>query len=237
MATILGKRVKTSATQAGGGKIPHTAKARAPFFFMTHPRAWSYDPIVDAWVPRLKRHVCDPGVNSIRGDRNPAQAYTEREQHGFTVVKPEDPRLGEKYIGYMLQMPYAGNGLFCVSMFESVEVTLGGHVFIERDDEAYAEFRQFLLDSGIVPPLDPRWRAIHLRAMAKTLSRRRSVASNAMPGSPAHDKLKAYEKLYAAAQKAGAPAPKKPARKPRKAPATRRARKPKAAPKTAEGGA
>jgi hypothetical protein len=201
MATILGKRDTVSPTQSGGGMIPHTEKARPPFFFMTHPRSWSYVPEEGVWLPRLKRHRIDPGVNSITSQRNPATAYTEREQHGFTVIKPMSPALGE-FRGYVQRLPYAGNGTFCLSIFETVEVMPGGHVFIEQDAEEFARFRRFVIDAGIVPPLDARWKAVHLREMKKTLNRKASTAANAMPGSPAHDRLKAYQELYDAAEKA-----------------------------------
>jgi hypothetical protein len=60
----------------------------------------------------------------------------------------------------------------------------GGHVFIEQDAEEFARFRRFVIDAGIVPPLDARWKAVHLREMKKTLNRKASTAANAMPKAP-----------------------------------------------------
>jgi len=215
MAAIIGKRETTTPTQVGGGAIPHTTKARPSFFFMVSPRGWEYVEGEGCWLPVLKRHAVEPGVNGIQQDRNPAQAYTEREMAGFTVIRPEDARLGE-FRHYVQRLPYQGAGRYCLSIFETAEIMPGGRVFVERDEAKYNTFRRFLLTAGIVPPLDPRWKREILGEHKQTLRRKRGRAAQAMPGAPAHDDLSAYAKWLDAATAADVPVD-KPKRRGRKA--------------------
>jgi hypothetical protein len=232
MAAIVGKRVETRPSQVGGGAVPATTKARPSFFFMVSAKGWDYDAGSGHWLPNIKRHYIDPGANGITRDMNPAQAYTEREQRGYTVIRPDDARLGD-YRFYVQKLPYAGNGVFCLSIFESAEVMPDGEVFIARDDDAWRAFRVFLVTSGIVPPLDPRRKRVLLGTKTKTLQRKETLAANALEGSAAHRRLGEFRALYDAAALAGPPTnkPPKPAPKPK---ATRKPRRAKTAHPTPE---
>jgi hypothetical protein len=204
MAAVIGKRMEQAPTQVGNGSIPHTVKARPPFFFMVASRGWEFVESEGCWLPVLKRHYIDPGVNGITASRNPSQAYSEREQRGFAVIRPEDARLGE-FRHYVQTLPYQGGGSYCLSVFEAAEVMPGGRVFIQRDEAEYNRFRRHLVASGMVPPLDPRWKRELLGEMRQTLNRKAARAAAAMPGSPAHAKFATYEAWFKAAEAADGP--------------------------------
>ena len=187
MAAVIGKRQTQAPTQVGGGAIPASVKSRPSFFFMVAQRGWEFVESEGCWLPILKRHYLTPGASGIVAGGNPATAYVEREQRGFAVIRPEDARLGE-FRHYVQKLPYQGRGGYCLSIFESAEVMPGGRVFIERDDAEYNRFRRHLVAAGMVPQLDPRWKAVLLQELKQTLSRKSGRAASAMPGSPAHAK-------------------------------------------------
>ncbi len=230
MATIVGKRKTAKTSQAGAGKVPARTPQRRDFFWMVSLKGWNYSPSVGHWLPRLKPHYLEPGTNGITAGSDPTNAYNERQRNGFTVIKPDDPRLGE-FMHYVKELPYSGAGSFCVSIFDDVEVAPDGEVWITRDAEAFDAFRVFLVESGIVPPLDDRRKRTIMQQKLKTLQRKESVAADALEGSAAHRRLAEYRDDYNAALKAGPPPPPgAPKPKPRR---TRR----KAAPKPSGGDA
>ncbi len=211
MAAIVGKQVKVAQSQVGSGAIPSTVKARPPFVFTCSQRSWGYDEEAGEWLPVLSRMLLDPGMNGVAGDGNPATAITEHEQRGRTVIRSEDPRLVDGlYRFYLREFPRQGPGPFWLSQFESVEIMPGGHVFVERNEVAYREFRRFLVTSGLVPALDPRWKRVILSEMRSTLQRKRGRADKTTEGSYLRRRADEYESYFAAAEKAGTPLDSKP---------------------------
>lgn len=223
MAAIVGTQVQTSPTAVGGGAVPAHIKSRPSFVFAVAPGGWEYSAAEDCWLPILKRLYVTAGAHGTEADRNPAKMFTERRQRGFTVIDPTDDRLG-KYRNYVTKIPYAGNGGFFVSIFDGVDLMPGGRVMVERDTPetvaafgTYNEFRMFLVETGIVPALDPRWRKALLGDYKSTLTRKAGRAALANEGSPAHKALSRYEEMVRCAESAGMPEPPEPVKqKPRR---------------------
>jgi len=223
MAAIVGTQVTTSPTAVGGGAVPAHIKARPSFVLAVAPGGWEYAESEDCWLPVLKRLYVTPGAHGVTADKNPAQMFTEREQHGFTIIKPGLSALG-KCANYVKKIPYAGNGGFFVGVWDGVDLMPGGRVMVERDTPetvaefgTYNDFRMLLIEAGIVPPLDPRWRKALLGDMKATLTRKAGRAALANEGSPAHKALAKFEALVKKAEAAGMPeAPEPAAPKPRR---------------------
>lgn len=170
MAAIVGKRT-SSETGLTAQRLPKI-RNRFRFILMAHPFRWEFDEADfdagnDGWLPVLGRLNISPGVGGV-GDGNVIDlALVSRAKDGWQVLREEDPRLG-KYRNYTQRFPASGKASVWGSIWDAVRV-IGGRAVWSHDDDGYREFRRFLVDSGIVQPLDEGVREIHEQAAMNRL--------------------------------------------------------------------
>lgn len=156
MATVLGRRSGPQ-DRTEQARVPRGVRNRYKFLLQAHPHRWAWYPEDadaghDGWLPLLGRIQLTPGCNGV-GDGNVATlAMVRAAEGGWLVLLPSDPRLG-KYRYYTQGFPGGGRNGVYASIWDSVRI-VGNRAIWSFDDKGYREFLRFLVDSGIVPPID-----------------------------------------------------------------------------------
>jgi len=137
------------------GRKDSNVKPTPEFRFKHHPMSWGYSE-EKGFYPILKRLFIYPGINNITYNaRKQRQNYPMmiqgQIQDGFVVIEPNDIRLGQ-YKNYLRRWEMADGNICYTDIFVTPEV-LGNLVDWDRNQEAYDDFLNTLITSGIIQPI------------------------------------------------------------------------------------
>lgn len=143
--------VEPTQTAGGGDVLPPYMRDGA--WNYTHaPGAWEWCDAKNAFLPVLGRVSRSPGANGVTKDGDMSFALANLAQKGATVIKPNDPRLGE-HAGYLIAYPCAGGGSHHAHRGSTFTVVPNGRV-IAQPVGSFDDFRAAVAASGIIGGLD-----------------------------------------------------------------------------------
>lgn len=158
MGAILGQPAtpEQTGTQA---KLP-PIRNRWRFLYRWHPTRWEFSPDDladggDGWLPQLSQLNITPGAGGVADNGNTDLAIVQAQRDGWQIIRPDHPKLKQSaFANYLHKFPSRGRSPVWASMFESVNM-VGNRAIWKGDPEAFRRFRRYLVDSGIVGPIDP----------------------------------------------------------------------------------
>ena len=175
MAAIVGKR-GTQQESPDSPKLPARTKSVAPFMYMYHPHRWQYVVDTGEWLPLLGKLKLDPGVGGGNDSRGTDLAVAQRTRQGWQIIRPSDERLG-KFRWYVQKIPKQGKGSVHCDVTESVEV-VGGRAFWNEGGEAGRKFLRYIIETGIVPPINDRIRKLKIEQQRQVVDRLSSAVAS-----------------------------------------------------------
>jgi hypothetical protein len=128
-----------------------------PFVFVHYPGCWEWDREQKRMIPTLSAITGMRGVNGVGEDGKIHRALGSSVEKGGTPILPNDQRLGE-WMGFITRYKAAGdpgqpNGWCYVFRSATFEILPGGRANPVDGSKEFREFRRYLLDHGIVPPI------------------------------------------------------------------------------------
>jgi hypothetical protein len=132
--------------------LPLKSRQCSPQWIYTHNHfGWRWIDTEDRWLPQLGEIVLRRGCNGVDANWNADLALTKARGKGYTVIMPDDKRLG-KYQFYVYSHKAAG-GKHYITEFDTLR-KLGKQVVTDFDREGFHLFLAHLIDAGIVDPMD-----------------------------------------------------------------------------------
>jgi len=220
MPAIIGQPAVPVSNQVGESKLPRKrARRMKQWVYRWHPKRWHF--YKDAgergeWLPRLGRIIFDAGQSNVQENNNITLAMASAQEQGWTIIRPNDERLGQ-YVNYMQSIPVEGGGSAFASRWKSYSIE-GGMVFEDFDREGWYGFLRHLVAAGVVPPMSENIRNYHLRRHEERVEKAEASAANM----PHNAMLQARAKRLRETHEAMAYKPNRPGR-------PKRPKKPKAA--------
>ncbi len=216
MPAIIGQPAAPQSHQIGAAALP-AAKARRlhQWVYKWHPKRWHfYKDAGEAgeWLPRLGRIVFDAGQSNVQENGNITLAMASAQQQGWTVIKPNDERLGA-FRNYMQAVPVENGRKAYVSRWRNFALE-GGMVFEDFDRPGFYAFLRHLVSSGIVGPMSQNIRSYHLRRHIESVDRAEAEAANQPHNGILQARAEKLRRTHEAM--AGTYKPKKPPGRPRK---------------------
>jgi len=133
-----------ASTNPAAGILPELPRAK--FYLMHNPEGWEPVKREDGgweWLPILKRLICKPGVNGVRGGRggiDDSQARVGFQDRGWTII--------DRSLGYITRYPCRKGYTYYLTWDKPVKA--GRRVIVRHDAEGYNAFRRQLVEDGIV---------------------------------------------------------------------------------------
>lgn len=147
-----GQGRKVVSTVKGNDLLPLQRKdCQKPWIYAHNPFGWQYIAEKGCWLPQLNQIVIARGGNGVNSNGNPNLAIAGARNKGFTIIDENDVRLG-KYMNYLREYDAVG-GKHYTTEFDSIRI-LGNKVITDFDRDGYHDFLEYLVDSGIVEPMD-----------------------------------------------------------------------------------
>ena len=224
MSQVLGEFV-TPASSPDVQKIPKNIPARVRWLYMALPTRWMFVETAEGFefLPQLGKLKIDPGVGGVLDGGDTTAAEVMRAKKGWIIIRPNDPRLGDRRHRVVKKFPHATGKPFYTDASEEVDV-VAGRLYPTEGGEDYYEFLRDLVTSGIVPPIHPMVLKAELEEQRSKVERRESMYSQNPANAALAARVEKEKKLLAAMEAHQVAAPPKPKRK-------RAPRKPKAEPK------
>lgn len=152
-------------------------KDNAPFTLVHYPGAWEWDDTLLDFLPCLSEVSHRPGVNGIGDDGKPTRALGGAVGKGGTLIPPGDARLG-KWRNYVTRYATTNGKYYYCFAGTTFAILPGGQARPVDGSTNYRAFRQHLVKSGILAPIDP----ISYNALEDATARRIARISNRMQG-------------------------------------------------------
>lgn len=138
--------------------LPHRGtRANAQWYYAAHPERWGWDDEAKDFLPRLKMVSLTPGSmgassnreGKITGDDKVDAAWAEL---GWRAIKPWDTRLGP-WRDYVVGFNLARGGLQWMPKWVEPRL-IGKRVRFVADNDQRREFLSYLVDKGLIEPMD-----------------------------------------------------------------------------------
>ena len=176
-----GRRVVRESETLSTGLPKKGTQKGSPFLYKFKQNRWMWVDEREKWYLNLGFIVLTPGAGGMSSAKGSwMDAVREAERKHWHAIRWEDDRLG-KYQNYCASYPLAGGGKQFVSMFHHPDVMADENEWI-RDDDAYYEFLDHLVESGIAQPRTERMCRLPIRKQESRVSRVLQDLSN-NPGS------------------------------------------------------
>lgn len=119
---------------------------RAKFYLMHNPQGWEPVQREDGgweWLPVLKRLICKPGVNGVRGTKggiDDSQARIGFQDRGWTIL--------DRQLGYLTRYPCKRGHTYYLTWDKPIKA--GRRVIVRHDSKGYNDFRRSLVADGLI---------------------------------------------------------------------------------------
>lgn len=119
---------------------------RAKFYLMHNPNGWEPVKREDGsweWLPVLKRLICKPGVNGVRGTKggiDDSQARIGYQDRGWTIL--------DRQLGYLTRYPCRRGYTYYLTWDQPIKA--GRRVIVRHDSQGYNDFRRSLVEEGML---------------------------------------------------------------------------------------
>lgn len=141
MPRVTGKRSVKQAELERPLPAPIIDSNTSPFFLAFHPKRWAVDN--GRIIPALARIVVEPGINGHDRRKHPDRFLADFKDRGWLII--ERDAVSE---GYMME--YKNDAGRTVYMAE-YEILHSGSEVVSRDDQAFFDFIDALMEAEIVP--------------------------------------------------------------------------------------
>lgn len=122
-----------------------------PWIYTHNPFGWKWIGKEKRWLPYLNYIILERGCNGVNDKGSPHLAIASATAAGFTIIRPEDSRLGP-YKNYLYAHQAAG-GMHYTTEFDTIR-QLGTQVIADFDRKGFHTFLQYLVDKQIIAPMD-----------------------------------------------------------------------------------
>ena len=156
MSAIVGKKITRETRDEASAKLPKSVRPTSFFKLVSHPKRWRWNDDAGEFLPDMGYLLVSPGVGGVTQRGNTSQAEVGLGKKGFTVIQPDDPRLGE-FRDYVTGLPTVFGRNHHVPAWESASI-VGGEVFWKTDTAMERKFYAHIIAAGIIPKLDPDMR-------------------------------------------------------------------------------
>ena len=164
MGAIVGKPAQAKAATIGSAALPaRKARQLHQWLWKHHPKRWAFDAETREWLPRLGKLKFDAGQMNVLENGNIGLAMATAQSHGWTIIQPDDSRLGP-YADYMQELPVE-NGRRAYAPTWKRYALEGGMVFEDTDKEQMRAFLRHLVVSGIVGEISPQHQELSHQAL------------------------------------------------------------------------
>lgn len=128
-----------------------------PFVYIHYPGSWEWDGKAKRMIPTLSQIVQMRGVNGVGEDGKIHRALGASVEKGGVAILPNDQRLGP-WQNFITRYKAKGdpgqpNGWCYCFRSATFEIRPGGRADPISGADEFREFRIYLLDHGIVPPI------------------------------------------------------------------------------------
>ena len=216
MGAIVGKPAQARSAAVGDVALPaKRARQMHQWIWKYHPKRWFFDLEAREWLPRLGRIKFDAGQQNVLENGNIGLAMATAQGHGWTIIQPNDERLGP-HSNYMQELP-VDNGRKAYAPTWQHYALEGGMVFEDTDKEQMRAFLRHLVRSGIVGQISPNIRRYHTRRYADRVSKAEAASAAQPHNGILRERARALRETYEAMQADPPPTKRKRTRKPIKA--------------------